>query len=120
MTQNLYLEVEENQNCSYMPGHLYEIKKEPILINYIRLELPDYPNGIYEITGWSSKEDGSTCSALYTPVSDSGQGSSHLIYGGDWGVRFKLKTDQSNWGISEKGQYGEPYLILLNEEDILL
>ena len=55
MTQNLYLEVEENQNCVYMPGHLYEIKKEPTPINYIRLELPDYPYGIYEITGWSSK-----------------------------------------------------------------
>ena len=120
MTQNLYLEVEENQNCVYMPGHLYEIKKEPTPINYIRLELPDYPYGIYEITGWSSKEAGSPGSALYTPISDSGQGSSDLIYGGDWGVRFKLKTDQSNWTISRKDQYGEPYLILLNEEDILL
>mgnify|MGYP006108038127 CR=1 FL=1 len=120
MTQNLYLEVEENQNSIYMPGHLYEAKKEPSHIRYIKLELPGYPFGIYEVTGWSSKEKGTPCPALYVPVSDSGQGISHLIYGGDWGIRFKLKTNESNWDILGEKQYGEPYLILLNEEDILL
>ncbi|MED5580203.1 MAG: hypothetical protein VX794_09260 [Nitrospinota bacterium] len=120
MTQNLYLEVEENQNSTYMPGHLYETKKEPEHIKYIKLEFPEYPIGIYEVTGWSSKKNGTPCPALYSPVSDSGQGISHLIYGGDWGIRFKLKKDKSNWDILENKQYGEPYLILLNEEDILL
>ncbi len=120
MTQNLYLEVEENQNSIYMPGHLYEAKKEPSLIKYIKLELPEYPIGTYEVTGWSSKDNGTPCPALYAPVSDSGQGITHLIYGGDWGIRFKLKTNESNWDILGEKQYGEPYLILLNDEDILL
>ena len=48
----------------------------------------DRPYGVYEVAGWDSNDSGSPTQAMYAAVSDSGQAEVHLVYGGDWGIRF--------------------------------
>ncbi len=115
----IYIEVEDNPNCGYMPMQVYEPQAESRPITRVRIEEPDYPHGVYEVTGWSSAEDGSAVEASYAPVSDSGQATAHLVYGGDWGVRLKPVGLDEDWDTDSPRQYGEPYLILLDAEAIL-
>ena len=76
-------------------------------------------NGVYEVTGWSSEGSGSICPALYAPVSDSGQAVVHLVYGGDWGIRLRLENSQGPWSTDSTDQHGEPYLMLIDGNDII-
>ena len=54
----IYIEVEDNENCDYMPMQVYEPQAEPRPVTRVLLEDPDRPHGIYEVTGWSSEGDG--------------------------------------------------------------
>ena len=120
MAQNIYLEVEENDNCEYMPLLAYEAQEGPVPISKVQLFEPDRPHGVYQVTGWSSDGDGGPCPALYAPVSDSGQAAVHLIYGGDWGIRLQPEDGEEDWDIDSPHQWGVPYLVLTNADDILL
>ena len=57
---------------------------------------------------------------MYAPVSDSGQAVAHLVYGGDWGIRFRPDDSGEPWSVDSADQWGEPYLILTQEGDIIL
>ena len=120
MPEQIYLEVEENDNCGYMPLQLYEAKGTPAPVSRVRLFEPDRPHGTYLVTGWSSEGDGTPCPAIYVPVSDSGQAVVHLVYGGDWGIRLRPADSTEDWDIASAGQFGEPYLMLTDGDDILL
>ena len=89
MLGQIYIEVEENDNCEYMSMQLYETRADPTPIAWVRLFEPGRPDGVYEVTGWSSEGGGTPCPAMYVPVSDSGQAIAHLISGGDWGIRMR-------------------------------
>jgi hypothetical protein len=114
----IYLEVEENDNCDYMPMQVYEPQATSRIIVQVLLEEPDRPHGVYHVTGWSSEGDGTPVDAMYAPVSDSGQARAHLIYGGDWGLRLKPVDLDETWDIGSANQFGEPYLILLDDSAI--
>ena len=120
MRESIYLEIEENQNCEYMPLLVYEAHSSPVAINKLHLEEIDRPQGVCHVTGWSSKDNGTPCEAMYVPVSDSGQSVVHLVYGGDWGIRMKLWEAQEDWDINSPNQWGEPYIMLTDENDIIL
>ena len=120
MPSSVYIEVEENENCEYMPMLVYEARGEPVAVRRARLFEPDRPHGVYEVTGWSSEGSGTPSQAMYVPVSDSGQAAVHLVYGGDWGVRLKPAELDEEWDIASPNQWGEPYLMLTDESDILL
>ena len=119
MPEQIYLEVEENENCEYMPLQLYEAKAAPVAISRVRLFEPGRPHGTYLVTGWSSAGGGTPCPASYVPVSDSGQAVVHLVYGGDWGVRLKPADSSEEWDLSGSDQFGEPYLMLTDVNDVL-
>ena len=118
MLESVYLEVEENDNCEYMPLQVYEARADPVPVHQVRLSEPDRPHGIYEVTGWSSEGDGSPVPAMYAPVSDSGQAEAHLIYGGDWGVRLRPADSGEEWDLASANQWGTPYLMLTDAEDV--
>ena len=120
MPESILLEVEENDNCEYMPFQLYEAHSDPVHIHRVQLAEPGRPHGVYRVTGWSSNGGGTPCQAMYAPVSDSGQAVVHLVYGGDWGIRLVLLDSDEEWDIGSLDQYGEPYLMLTDEQDILL
>ncbi len=120
MTERIYLEVEENENCPYMPMMVYEAHRDPVSITRVLFSEFDKLRGVYEVTGWSSRDGGAPCPALYAPVSDSGAGEAHLVFGGDWGVRMKPVDSGERWDLKSPAQFGEPYLMLNDEADIIL
>ena len=120
MTEPIYLEVEENDNCEYMPLQVYEAQRDPVPIDRVRYSEPGEPTSIFQVTGWSSEGDGTPCPAMYVPVSDSGQAVVHLVCGDDWGIRLKPLDSKEDWDISSPNQWGEPYLMLTDEGDIIL
>ena len=58
--------------------------------------------------------------AMYAPVSDSGQARAHLVYGGDFGIRFRPSDSTGEWSLDDPDQWGEPYVVLLDAADLLL
>ncbi len=120
MAESVLIEVEENDNCGYMPQMVYEALNDPVPVSKVHYAEPGRPEGAYRVTGWSSAGGGTPTPALYIPVSDSGQGVAHLVYGGDWGVRLKPLDTEEGWDLQNPDQFGEPYLMLVNEEDVLL
>ena len=120
MPDSIFLEVEENSNCGYLPLLVYEAHREPVPIGRVHLEEPDRPPGVYLVTGWSSEGNGTSRPAMYAPVSDSGQAVVHLVYGDDWGIRLKPLGSQEDWDLESPSQWGEPYLMRIDEGDIIL
>ena len=120
MEDSIWLEIEENDNCDWMPLQIYEPHSKSLLVQAVNLEDPQRPFGVYEVTGWSSTNGGSACPALYAPVSDSGQAVVHLVYGGDWGIRLKPEGSKDRWTVDNPDQHGEPYLMLIDGNDVIL
>lgn len=120
MPDSIYLEVEENANSEYMPLMLYEAHADPVPITRVVLDDPGKPTGVYIVTGWSSEGDGTPCPALYAPVSDSGQAVVHLVFGGDWGIRLMPVDSNEDWDLTSEAQFGEPYLMLIDEGAVVL
>ena len=73
---------------------------------------------LYWVTG--IEEGGTPCPAYAQKVSDSGGGSSLLIYGGLWGIRFKpVEDEQNRWDFGDSRQWGEPYKFYADERDLV-
>ena len=120
MPESIYLEVDDNANCEYMPLMLYEAHAGAVPVTRIVLDEPGRPPGVYQVTGWSSEDDGSPCAAMYAPVSDSGQAVVHLVFGGDWGIRMKPDNSTAAWSLDDPEQFGEPYIMLMDESAVIL
>ena len=102
MPESIYIEVDDNANCEYMPLMLYEAHADAVPVSQIVIDEPGRPPGIYQVTGWSSEGDGAPCPAMYAPVSDSGQAVVHLVFGGDWGIRMKPAESSADWDINPR------------------
>ena len=120
MAENIYLEIDENDNSEYMPMQVFEALADPVPVRRLRLFEPGREPGVYEVTGWSSEDGGSPCPAMYAPVSDSGQAEAYLVFGGDWGVRFRPEGSAEAWDAANGEQWGEPFLALTDRADVLL
>ena len=120
MPESIYLEVDDNDNCEYMPLMLYEAHADAVPVERVVLDEPGRPHGVYQVTGWSSEDDGTPTSAMYAPVSDSGQAVVHLVFGGDWGIRMKPADSTADWSLEDPDQFGEPYIMLMDESAIIL
>jgi hypothetical protein len=116
---SIWVETEENPNCEWMPLQVYESHESSKPIRLVTLEDPNYPRGIYGVSGWSSVGGGTPCPALFAPVSDSGQAVVYLVYGGDWGIRLRPEIYTGNWSIKNTYEHGEPYLMLIDRSDII-
>ena len=120
MPDSIYLEVDDNDNCEYMPLMLYEAHADSVPVERVVLDEPGRPPGVYQVTGWSSEDDGTPTPAMYAPVSDSGQAVVHLVFGGDWGIRMKPADSAADWSLEDPDQFGEPYIMLMDESAIIL
>ena len=116
---SISLEVEDNDNCYGLPMRTYETLGRPVVVTQVRVAGPVGPEDVHWVTGWQSEGDGTPCPAFYVPVSDSGEGAAYLLYGGDWGVRFKPLDSDEEWSAETPGQWGEPYLLLGDPSDIV-
>ena len=116
---SISLEVEDNDNCYGLPMRTYETLGRPVVVTQVRVAGPAGSEDVHWVTGWQSEGDGTPCPAFYVPVSDSGEGAAYLLYGGDWGVRFKPLDSDDEWSAETPGQWGEPYLLLGDPSDIV-
>ena len=113
------LEVEDNDNCAGLPLMTYQVLDQPTKVTQVRIAGPHWPEELHWVTGWQSDDDGSPCPARYVPVSDSGTGRAYLLYGGDWGIRMKPVSQDEGWSTESSTQFGEPWLLLGEESDIV-
>lgn len=120
MPESIYIEVDENDNCEYMPLMLYEAHADAVPVTRVVLDEPGRAPGEYQVTGWSSDNGGAPCTAMYCPVSDSGQAVVHLVFGGDWGIRMKPANSSAEWSIDDPEQFGEPYIMLMDASAVIL
>ncbi|MBI4305166.1 MAG: hypothetical protein HY678_02500 [Chloroflexi bacterium] len=107
----IYVEVEENPNCDYLPQQAFQALEPPR--EAAALLLDDGPRpGPHVVVGWSSRGGGSPTAVTYAKVTDSGAGASLLVSGGDYGIRIRPAGSDSPWRIHDPEQWGEPYLLL--------
>ncbi len=113
------LEVEDNDNCPGLPLMTYQLLGRSVRVAQVNIAGPRWPEQLHWVTGWQSEGGGSPCPAYYARISDSGAGSAFLLYGGDWGLRFKRGSESGPWDVDSPEQWGEPWLVLAEESDIV-
>ena len=107
----IWIEIEENPNCGYLPLRTYSSTGEEQSASSAVFA---YAEGdeVTEVTGWGPDDDGTPCDVHWVRVGDSGEGESVLVYGGDWGVRLRAYSARTDWSMTAPDQSGEPYLLL--------
>ena len=56
--RSIYVEVEENDNCEYMPMLVYESHQQSVQVSKIIIDDPGRPGEVCDVTGWSSEGGG--------------------------------------------------------------
>ena len=114
----IYIEVEDNENCDYMPMQVYEPQAEPrpISARPARRARPSarrLRGDRLEQRGRRHACRGHVRARLRLRP---GEGAPHLRE--DWGVRLKPVGSDEEWDVESPNQFGEPYLILLDDRAI--
>ena len=102
--------IEPNPNCPEGCSQRFQASSEPRPVRLIRYSPGGGETMECEVSGWSSRGDGTPCPARAVPVEDSGAGVATLLYGGDWGLRLTPRDGRAS--------FGEPYLLL--DDDAIL
>ena len=113
------VEVEENENCDGVPLRVFSGRGEPYRVAQVKMDTRAGSDQPHWVTGWSSQGGGTPCPTLCVAVDDSGAAISYMVYGGDWGLRFKPVGLDEAWDLASSNQFGEPYLLLGDEADVL-
>jgi hypothetical protein len=106
---SVYLEIEDNPNCAAMDGQVFQprsIPKAVVQVRSTRAGTVDW----YDVAGLEA--DAEVCPAMACLIDDSGEGACYLVFGGAWGLRFRLGSSGRPWDITAQEQWGEPYLLL--------
>ncbi len=112
----MYVLVEENPNCSSEERMLSQSGPSRV-VSHLRLPGPDGVVEWWQVTAVEEGERFGTAQAV--EIEDSGAGNAWLIYGGLWGIRFRLENSSSPWSLSDKSQWGTPFKVLdISGEDI--
>ena len=106
------IEVEDNANTYGLPMRRFSTKGEQRLVAQIKMDTVRGRDILHWVVGWSSEAAGTACAAYSVPVEDSGAALSYLVYGGDWGLRFKPVGLEEAWSLASPYQFGEPCLLL--------
>jgi hypothetical protein len=108
----VYVEVEESPNCAYSPLQTFQALEPPRTSTGVRIASASGRTGPHDLVGWCSDAGGSPCEVTCVRVTDSGAGSSLLVWGGDFGVRLRPSGSRRPWSVHDTEQFGEPYLLL--------
>ena len=118
----IYVEVEDNGNSYGVPLRTYQTKGEPYVVRQVKMDVPSGTGVPCWVVGWSSEGDGTPTAVECVAVEDSGSAVSYLVHGADWGLRFKPANEEgppANWSLDDPDQFGEPYLLLADEADVI-
>lgn len=109
----MIVSVEDNPNCAGCGLMRFEAQSLPRRVSTVVYHAED---GVRcRVTGWGP--DGPV-PALAQKVADSGAGVSWLVRGGPWGLRLRPDTDEVDWDLEDGGQWGEPFLLVADSDDM--
>ncbi|PIQ85376.1 MAG: hypothetical protein COV74_09255 [Candidatus Omnitrophica bacterium CG11_big_fil_rev_8_21_14_0_20_45_26] len=111
----MFLEVQENPNSKAHPLMVFEDLDQPKTVFSILIER-EGKEVWADVVG--VHEEGIFKPARVQKVADSGAGAALLVYGGLWGIRFRLKSGLKPWNLKESTQWGMPYFVCADEEGI--
>lgn len=113
-------EIEENPNCRGSDMMRYRETGPPQKVIQVRL-YHEVPEGkLYWVTGWNDRDGTPVSPATVQPVEDSGSGVAYLLQGGNCGLRFKPAESMKPWDLSDPAQWGEPFLLLGDLQDLVI
>jgi len=81
----VWIEIEENDNCGYHPLQTFEQQGEPTSYSSVVVEDVAGAEGPHEVVGWTTEDGGGPCDVTVILIGDSGSGQSILVHGGDAG-----------------------------------
>ena len=119
MADYTYVEVESNPNSAMSASQVFHNIDSPFRVVQVRIFEGEPGGQLCAIVGWSSENGGTAVAAHAVHIEDSSQGQAFLIYGGDWGVRLRPAENKDAWAHENGSQWGEPYLVLADAEDIV-
>ena len=119
MADYTHVEVDSNPNSAMSANQVFRNMTSPFRAAFVRIYEGEPDGVLCAITGWSSKGDGTPVHAYAVRVEDSSAGTAFLIYGGDWGLRLRPADSDGAWSHEDGSQWGEPYLVLADAEDII-
>jgi len=105
----IIIEIEKNVNVDQECCVVYNesgTRREVRALEYHRGDTREWA----EVIGWDA-EANSPCPAYVCQISDSGDGTAFLIYGGSGGIRLKPLGDRNPWSTSDPHQWGELFLV---------
>ena len=91
----------------------------PRSVRQVRLFDRNPKGELYWVTGWQSDEANPICPAHAVPVEDSGEGTAYLLFGGNWGLRFKPVAPDGPWDLRHPHQWGEGFLLMGDPNDLI-
>lgn len=113
----ILIEVDDNPNCRGVPQMSYAETDPAKRVEKIRLERAGLMVECW-VTGMD--KGGVLCPVYSQKVVDSGAGYAFVIYGGTWGLRFQTENPAAHpWDLYNKNQWGEAYLLLGEEADLI-
>jgi hypothetical protein len=112
-------EIEENPNCGPSDMRRFRSTGTPRVVRQVRLFDKNPEGELYWVTGWQSDGANPTCPAKTILVEDSGDGTVCLLFGGDWGLRFKPLSPDEPWDLQNPRQRSEAFLLLSDPKDLI-
>lgn len=119
MADYTYVEVESNPNSAQSASQVFRSITTPFRVAQVRIYEGEPEGLLCAITGWSSAHNGTPVDVYAVRIEDSSEGEAMLVYGGDWGIRLRPAASEAPWSNDDPSQWGEPYLVLADAEDII-
>lgn len=135
---DLFLEVDPNPNCDAVDGMMYQALEPPRRVRQIRITRAGQETWCW-VTGVESPAAAGQpprwVPAQVQKISDSGAGIAWCIIGGRWGLRFQhaapaeapvrpsgqpAASGAPGWDLADAAQWGEPYKIYGDLQDLQL
>jgi len=115
----MYFEVDENPNYPDSVSMRFKELGPARAITQLRVSDRKDEGELCWVTGWCDDGNQPVCPAYAQPVEESGQGLAYLIYGGNWGIRFKPVALNEDWDLSSPNQWGEAFLLIAGPRSIV-
>jgi len=112
----MHLEIEENPNCQGTSLMVFESYGQPKILSTVALEKG---GKVFSADVVGISKEGKPVQAFSQKIADSGAGTGFLIFGSDWGIRFREATHTNQpWDLKNAKQWGEPFMVYADEEGL--
>lgn len=106
----MYLLVEENPNCA-ADERVFSESGEKRGVRRLHLAHPkDRSDGWRDVTAVNAR--GNFTPAHAQRIEDSSDGTAWLVFGEEWGLRFRSPETSAPWSLDDPRQWGAPFLVL--------